>query len=83
MKKYLILADGEKFELSPLTYDEFLIACEWNGGSDTAYAAFLRQNKYREVDDFREEALEGAKVILEDNDGSILPIKYDINSDGF
>lgn len=42
MRKF-IEYEGKRSELSQITYEEFLHLRAWSGGSDSAYAAFLRE----------------------------------------
>lgn len=67
MRKFLILKDGSKYELSPLTIEEFELSLKWSGINDDAYDHFLRVNKFHELSPngshpFSEEALKGAIV---------------------
>lgn len=81
MKKTLVFKDGERAELSPLTYDEFVLRNIWLGGSDTAFDSWKRKNGYVEISDYREEALEGATIELSP-EAPIFDNRFLFSSDG-
>ena len=64
MRKFIVLTDGYRQELSPLTNDEFCRALPWIGADDTAFDHFLRHNHYTEIHWLREEVLVDAVVEL-------------------
>ncbi len=54
IRKFLVYADGERYELSPITYDEFILCKDLykEGGSDIEFSKFLRDHEYHELSDF-------------------------------
>jgi hypothetical protein len=72
MKKFLVFNDGQRFELSPITYDEFIFMDKWKGTSDTAFDKLLKLFNWRELEDFNEDALKEAYIELIDDDGRVL-----------
>ena len=64
MRKFLLFNDGMEVELTPLTYDEFMQLDHWSGGSDGSFNKFLRDNNYRELDEFDDDALKTAKIVF-------------------
>jgi hypothetical protein len=72
MKKFLVFNDGHKYELSPISYDEFMFMDNWRGTSDTAFDKFLKMFNWRELEDFNEDALKEARIELVDENGRIL-----------
>lgn len=57
MRKFLVFPDGERYELSPLTEDEFKQLDQWSGGSDGAFREFLAINDFHEIDSFDDSLL--------------------------
>lgn len=57
MRKFLVFPDGGEFELTPLTYKEFVQIDRYVGGSDIAWVHFLRVNGFHDLDDFDEEGV--------------------------
>ena len=55
MRKFLVFLDGGRYELTPLTLEEFTHLDRWVGGNDTAFNHFLRANGFHELDSFDEE----------------------------
>lgn len=82
MRKFIRFADGVTVELSPLSYHEFMALDLWSGGSDTAYAAWLRKNGYVEVSDYCEEALADATFSIELTPVSNDQLLFDPEGDG-
>jgi hypothetical protein len=66
MRKYLEFPDGTRRELTPLTYEEFIQTRLWTGGNDTSWNQFLSKNELSDIEDFRQEALCVAQVVLID-----------------
>lgn len=64
MRKYILFKDGQRAELSPVIYQEFLALDLWCGGSDTAFDAWKRKNGFVEALDYRQEALKEAVFIV-------------------
>lgn len=65
MRKFITFKGGIKVELSPLSYKEFMALDLWSGGSDMAYAAWLRKNDYEDVNDYSLESLQDATFSIE------------------
>lgn len=66
MRKFLICPGNTEYELTPLSYDEFVKLNLWTGGSDLAYAAWLRANNLHELDSFRAEVINNGIIELRD-----------------
>lgn len=68
MRKILCFPPDEhsidRRELSPLTYEEFVKLDRWFGGSDIAFLAFKRHNRFSELSDFNDDALAMAVLKL-------------------
>jgi hypothetical protein len=62
MRKFLVTADGNEYELSPLTQEEFTKINLWCGGDDMAFDAWLRANRLHELDSFRSEVLQQSVI---------------------
>lgn len=60
----LELADGTRYKLPDVDYETYVANFPWTGSSDMAYAAYLRSKNMHQVQDFREEALTGARLIV-------------------
>ena len=54
MRKLLRFKDGESYELSPITYDEFILCKQLyvECGSDIEFEHFLREHDYHELSEF-------------------------------
>ena len=54
MRKFLVYNDGQRYELSPIRYEEFVLCKELykEGGSDIEFDAFLRKHEYHELNEF-------------------------------
>ena len=70
MKKCLVFSDGVTRKLVDITYDEFVFSDLYNSGSSdigiSQYEKYKRRKDMYELEDFAEEALEGAVVVLGD-----------------
>ena len=64
MKKYIRFVTGETMELSPITYEEFVLNGEWVGSSDMAYLKFLNINNFVCLSDFDDDVLERADLFF-------------------
>ena len=65
MRKYVKLADGQELNISPITYQEFMILNLWTGASDMAWEAFLRRNGFEDPRDYRDETLKGSVFLID------------------
>lgn len=51
-------------KLVPMTYETWIDNYEWDGGSDTAWNEFKWNNDFHEIDDFNDESLSNATLIV-------------------
>ncbi len=61
MRKFLVWPDGHRYELSPLTCNEFVATEKWVGGSDISFQQFLHINNFHELDAFDEGQIKKCK----------------------
>lgn len=66
MRKYIVWEDGDKRELTPISFKEFMALDLWSGGSDLAWDAWLYKNNFCEADSFEDEALDIGKFVIAD-----------------
>lgn len=79
MRKILtLLPEKTRYELSPLSYDEFLKFDKWFGGSDIAFASWKRHHGFSEIEDFREEVLEPGLYTITFEPGDT-PLEFDVD----
>lgn len=65
MRKYIVLPNGEKKELSPLTEEEYALFKLWGGAINMSFYRFLKLNKYVLTKTYNNEILENSKIICE------------------
>lgn len=77
MKKFLVYPDGTRYELAPITEEEYRHSDLWTGGSDIAYNAMCRRNGWHNIDSFDlwDEGRNARVVFEEVPEG--LNLKYD------
>lgn len=73
-KKFLVFLDGNKHELSPISYEEFTTKDDWCGANDIAYDDFLRRNGWCDIADFSLD--EPFDIILEDDEGNEIKLDW-------
>jgi hypothetical protein len=77
MQKFIKFIDNTQYEISPLSYAEFMSLNLWNGASDIAFKQWLNHNNLIEVDDFNADALEQAVILI-----NLTTRKYEVNPKG-
>ena len=65
MRKILVFEDGDRWELTPISFEEFDAYAQWSGSNDICYREFLRHNKFHELDSFDKDSLVNSKLVLE------------------
>lgn len=77
MQKFLIFKDGQRYEISPVDYREFMALDLWQGASDMAFVAWLRHNQLVQIEDFTDEALAESDIEIH-----LTFRQYDVNPSG-
>lgn len=62
MRKFLVWADGDRRELTPLTFEEFVSLGLYTGDDEHCYKVWLFKNELHDPSDLTEDALVKARL---------------------
>jgi hypothetical protein len=65
MRKFLVAPDGTKYELPPITFEEFEVLDLWQSDQGQTWDQWLRLNNFHEADSFDIEFLIEAILVIE------------------
>lgn len=78
MRKFLVdERDGTRWELPPLSYDEFTAVGLWSSASDMAYDSWLRLNGFKDPENLNDETLSHCVLVLVAGDYAELKFEHD------